>query len=65
MGLVVKAWRLRQAARQALDRGTPSERSSWRLKRNTRIARHTEILYLLSAWLSADFSRRKRCDVRR
>jgi hypothetical protein len=65
MGLAVKAWRLRQAARQALDHGD-YERALVLASKAQHAHRtpHGESLHLLSVWLSADSSRHKRCDTR-
>lgn len=65
MGLAVKAWRLRQAARQALDRGD-HERALGLASEAQHVHRtpHGESLQLLTAWLNADSSRRNRSDTR-
>ena len=65
MGLAVKAWRLRQAARQALEHGHYERAAS--LASEAQDVHRTprgESLRLLSAWLHADSARHKRCDAR-
>jgi hypothetical protein len=65
MILAVNAWRLRQAARHALDRGDYERAIA--LAAEAQHAHRTprgESLYLLSVWLNADSSR-KRCDTLR
>ena len=66
MILAVNAWRLRQAARHALDHGD-YERAIV-LASEAQHAHRTprgQSLHLLSVWLNADSSRRKRCDTLR
>ena len=58
MGLAVKAWRLRQAARQALDRGEYGKALGVASEaQHVHRTPHGASLYLLSAWLNADSSR--------
>jgi hypothetical protein len=65
MGLAVKAWRLRQAARQALERGDYERAVGWASEaQHVHRTPHGESLRLLSAWLHADSARHKRCDAR-
>ena len=64
MTVAVRAWRLRQAARQALDRGDDARALA--LASEAHDAHRTpqgQSLHLLSAWLNADPSRRTRGDT--
>jgi hypothetical protein len=64
MRLAVEAWRLRQAARQALDRGDYGRALSLASEaQHVHRTPHGESLRVLSAWLNADSSRRNRGDA--
>jgi hypothetical protein len=64
MTVAVKAWQLRQAARESLDRGDSARALALASEAlDTHRTRDGELLRLLGAWLNADSLKRAHSDA--